>query len=357
MAQSSHLSKEASDFSDEEIAVFLAPQTRMKKLMWLVLALFVVTIIIMWVGLYIWLRNPSWTKVSSPKEPIPAQAKLLKKHVQALTSTSDFRNASNIKALDEAGDYIRGQFKEMGLQPQDQAYNIGQKTYKNILASVGPKGGERVVVGAHYDVCGDQMGADDNASGVAGLLELARLLQVLKPKLRYGVDLVAYTLEEPPYFRTQHMGSAVHAQSLVTANAKVKIMYALEMIGYFTDKPKTQAFPIGLLSLFYPTTGNFIAVVGNQTTKGRALTKHTAQYMKAAAQLPTYSLNAPSSIPGVDFSDHLNYWAKGYPAVMITDTAFMRNHNYHQKTDTPDTLDYEKMTEVVKGVYWAVKNL
>jgi len=308
-------------------------------------------------GLWVWLCNPTMSKGKTPSSPIPASAKLIKKHVYALTHTKGYRNHRDLKALNEAGAYIKKQFTSYGLKASEQRYKIGKNEYKNILASAGPKAGARIVIGAHYDVYSEQMGADDNASGVAGMLEIARLVQKLKPKLKYGIDFVGYTLEEPPYFRSQKMGSAIHANSLAKANAKVKVMYSIEMIGYFTDKPNTQEFPIAFLKLFYPTTGNFITVVGNQSSTGRALTRHTKRFMRAVTELPTESINAPSALPGIDFSDHLNYWANGYPAIMITDTAFYRNHNYHKKTDTPEKLDYPKMAEVVKGVYWAVVNI
>ena len=213
---------------------------------------------------------------------------------------------------------------------------------------------QRLVVGAHYDVYGENPGADDNASGTAGLLELARLLKSQNPDLKYRVDLVAYTLEEPPFFRTEFMGSAVHAKSLFDAGIKVKGMISMDMIGYFSDAPKSQDYPLGLLKLFYPAVGNYIAVVGNLGNVG--MVRKVKKEMKKAAALKVRSINAPASLPGIDFSDHRNYWKYDFDAVMITNTAFYRNKNYHEPTDTPETLNYEKMAEVVKGIYGAVVN-
>jgi Zn-dependent M28 family amino/carboxypeptidase len=209
-----------------------------------------------------------------------------------------------------------------------------------------------VVVGAHYDVCGDQDGADDNASAVAAMLELARLLAERRPTVARRIDLVAFTLEEPPFFRTDDMGSAVHARSLRQRGVRVAAMVCLEMVGFFSDRPHSQGFPVPGLSLLYPSTGDFVAVVGNLGS--RRLTREIKTRMAGACAVPVHSINAPAVVPGVDFSDHLNFWLEGFPAVMITDTAFYRNPNYHLPSDTAETLDYDRMTEVVKGLYSAV---
>jgi Zn-dependent M28 family amino/carboxypeptidase len=223
----------------------------------------------------------------------------------------------------------------------------------NIVATFGPETPERIVVGAHYDTFMDYPGADDNASGVAGLLELARMLGQAPPSLR--VELVAFTLEEPPFFRTDAQGSAVHAESLRAKDVRVRAMLNLEMIGCFSDAPGSQAFPLPLLKLWYPDTGNFIVVVG-QLGRG-ALVRDVKRAMRGASDLPVHSINAPAFIPGVDFSDHLSYWERGYPAVMITDTAFYRNPRYHTAQDTPATLDYARMAKVTDGVHAAVRTL
>ena len=286
---------------------------------------------------------------------ITASPERLKADVAALTSTPRPRNHINISSLNLAAEYIKLEFEKQGASVTEQKYTANGQEYKNIICSFGPENAERLIVGAHYDVCGEQPGADDNASGTAGLLELSRLLKIQKPDLKYRIDLVAYTLEEPPFFRTEFMGSAVHAKSLHDAGIKVKGMVSLEMIGYFSDAPKSQDYPIGLLKLFYPTTGNFIAVVGKLRNGG--LVRKIKKQMRKASELKVKSINAPSLIPGIDFSDHLNYWKYGYDAVMVTNTAFYRNKNYHEPTDTPETLDYEKMAEVVKGVYSAIVSL
>jgi Zn-dependent M28 family amino/carboxypeptidase len=169
------------------------------------------------------------------------------------------------------------------------------------------------------------------------------------------IDLVAYTLEEPPFFRSEAMGSAVHANALKMQNVKVRAMFSLEMIGYFSDAEGSQKFPNPILKLFYPSRGNFIAVVGDFSQLG--LVRKVKRAMRGTALLPVYSINAPGWLPGIDFSDHLNYWRAGYPAVMITDTSFYRNENYHTAQDTAEKLDYARMAKVVLALHAALLDL
>jgi hypothetical protein len=277
----------------------------------------------------------------------------LRSHVMQIADPSSPRDYSHPRNLDETARYIHQALQEHSLEVFDQPYIVNGIGFRNVVAGFGPREGPRVVIGAHYDVAGPRPGADDNASGVAGLLELARALGATAPSSR--VELVAYTLEEPPFFRTPHMGSAVHARSLRASGASVRAMISLEMIGFFTEERESQHFPLAALRYVYPRTGNFIAVVGKigqwETVRRIKLA------MRKASDLPVYSINAPVWMPGIDFSDHLNYWAAGYPAVMITDTAFYRNDRYHTPRDTQDSLDYEQMAKVVQGVYCAIQAL
>lgn len=274
------------------------------------------------------------------------------KDLQFLVKSPVARYNEHVERLNECAKYIFDEFKKLTDDVEEQKYLVGEKEYKNIICSFGPKEAERIIVGAHYDVCENQPGADDNASGVAGILELARMLKLQSSSLKYRVDFVAYTLEEPPNFRTANMGSAVHAKMLFDNHIKVKRMICLEMIGYYSVKCKSQEYPIGLMKLFYPTRANYIAVVG-KFGQGKSVRK-TKKAMKNNSEIKVCSINAPAAIPGIDFSDHLNYWKYGYSAVMITDTSFYRNANYHEKTDTLDTLNIDKMAEVVKGVFASI---
>jgi len=300
----------------------------------------------------------AWFVVTQPLWPhkrAPSQARVdparLEAHVRVLAETLLPRDAGHPENLDRAAAYVRKAFEATGGRVSEQAYRIGEHTYRNVVLQLGPETGERIVVGAHYDAFGELPGADDNASGVAGLIELARLLD--EADLPTTVELVAYTLEEPPYFRTNGMGSAVHARRLREADVDVRLMISLEMLGYFSDDPNSQRFPLAPLKLFYPSKGNFIGVIG-KLDGGRDV-RRVKRAMRGATPLPVHSLNGiPRLVVGLDMSDHLSYWHYGYPAVMVTDTAFLRNRAYHTKDDTADRLDYERMAMVIVGVYEAV---
>lgn len=262
-------------------------------------------------------------------------------------SPRDWRHVDNLNKL---SDFISTEFRRTNSNVYFQEYLVNGETYRNVISEYGSleKGAPTIVVGAHYDAFRELDGADDNASGVAGLLELGRMLSLQSPSVK--VVLVAYSLEEPPFFRSEQMGSAVHAESLVNSKENVRLMISLEMIGYFSDLPGTQSYPSSILNLFYPSEGNFIAVIGPLS-----LSAATINFKKAflnSVSLPVKSMNAPSMIPGIDFSDHLNYWHQGFDAIMVSDTAFFRNLEYHKSDDTYDRLNYDKMAEVVTGVFY-----
>lgn len=274
--------------------------------------------------------------------------------VEILTSVNPPRNYRNPDSLNEIAGYIHDGFARLDCKVKYQPYQVQGIEYKNVIASFGDGPGKRIIVGAHYDVYGDYPGADDNASAVAGLLETARLLNRNNAKLKSPVDFVAYTLEEPPFFDTEFMGSAVHARFLHDNNTTIKLMICFEMIGYYSDQPNSQGFPLPGLSLMYPDKGNFIAVVGKFSQ--RKIVKRVKQLMKKYSEIDVY----PVAIPFLDalagLSDQKSYWKYNYPAVMINDTSFFRNPNYHSETDTIDTLDFGRMGEVVKGVYGTIMN-
>jgi Zn-dependent M28 family amino/carboxypeptidase len=286
----------------------------------------------------------------------------LEAHVKKLSVDLYPRSFDHPDKLDKAADYIVEQFKAAGARVSIQEVVVEEASYKNVIASFGPEQGPLMVIGAHYDSHGDASsasgpagfsgathtpGADDNASGVAGLLELARLLG--RQAQSRPIELVAYTLEEPPHFRTEHMGSAWHARSLKAANREVRLMLSLEMIGYFSDAPGSQSYPVPAMKHLYSDRGNFIALVGKFDDFG--ITRDAKAIMAGASDLPVFSINAPRLMQGIDYSDHLSYWAEGYPAMMVTDTAFLRNPNYHRAGDTYEKLDYVRMAKVVQAVY------
>ncbi len=305
--------------------------------------------IIVCIGLLV--TQSSCTHYRLTEEQIP-EARLIE-HVSVLSEKLIPRDHWHTNNLDRCADYIAEHFKRAGAAVEMQAFEANDRIYKNVIATFGPSTPSRIVVGAHYDAYGEYPGADDNASGVAGLIELGYLLG--QADLRQQVELVAFTLEEPPYFRTENMGSAHYALGLHKAEVDIKAMICLEMIGFFSDEKNSQQFPSPLVKWFYPNRGNYIAVVGS--LGDRKLIKQVKGSMKGATDLPVHSMSAPKSFPGLDFSDHLNFWDQGYTAVMVTDTAFYRNPNYHTADDTLQRLDFDRMAKVVLGVYEAVVQL
>jgi len=275
----------------------------------------------------------------------------LKNTVKVLTTIKPARSYNNLESLNKIAKYIQTQFESYGLENEIQPYNVGENEYKNIIGTINPQGKETIVIGAHYDVCGELPGADDNASAIAGLLELARILKLNEKSLNTKIIFVAYSLEEPPYFGTKEMGSYIHAKSLKDSNIDIKVMICLEMIGYFSDEENSQEYPLDFMKDTYPNTGNFIAIAG--TPDSAEAIEGVMNGMKKTT-LPAEKVIAPREVPGISLSDHRNYWTMDYKALMITDTAFFRNPNYHKSSDTMDTLDFEKMAEVVKGVYYYV---
>ncbi len=308
----------------------------------IVVSIFVIAFVLLWVTL----ARPVFPggNVSSPISGT-VKPELLKVHVTALSQKFFPRDHNHPENLNRVADYIRMSFMATGTSVEDQPFEVNGLEYRNIVASYGPDSEEIIVVGAHYDAYDEFPGADDNASAVAGLIEIGRILGANPPASR--VVLVAFTLEEPPYFATDNMGSAVYAKSLKDKGITVKLMICLEMIGYYSDEPGSQLSPSPIMKLFYPSEGNFIAVVDEVfSSQGGRMKK----WMKPRMDLPVYSINAPVFIPGIDFSDHRNFWRYQFPAVMVTDTAFFRNTAYHTENDTSDRLDYRKMAEVTEGV-------
>lgn len=277
----------------------------------------------------------------------------IKNDLNQIVHTVNYRNYQHTESLNQAAAYIKSEFSKVSDSVKEQPYDLTVGTFKNIICSLGTKNKERIIVGAHYDVCGAQDGADDNASGVAGILELARLLS--KEDLKYRIDLVAYTLEEPPIFKTECMGSYIHAKYLNDHKIPVKGMISLEMIGYYDDKPKSQHYPLGFLKWFYGNKGNYITIV--QKWGNGKFGNTFKELMKQNQYIPTKSFTGPKFLPGVDYSDHLNYWKFGYSAVMVTNTSFYRNNNYHRNTDKIETLDMKRMALLIDEICVALKKI
>ena len=284
-----------------------------------------------------------------------AQQNRLYNDVEFLTALRPYRNYENLDSLEGVCDHIKSAFSDAGLEHEEQKWMASGNEYKNIIATYNKGKKRRLIVGAHYDVCGNQPGADDNASAVAGLLETARLVAELKPDIDYQIDFVAYCLEEPPFYGTEQMGSYVHAKSLFENQVDVIGMICYEMIGYFSEEPESQPFPSPEMASLYPHVANFIMVVG--TEQYHAFNSKVHRLMAADSQIDVQLASLPASNGLAGMSDQRNYWTFGYQALMINDTSFVRNPHYHQSTDTIETLDFEKMTEVINSTYKAVAGI
>lgn len=283
----------------------------------------------------------------------PCDPGRLEVHVRQLAVEFAPRDHRHTVNLDRVAAYIGGLFGEAGGRVAEQVFVVKGRTYRNVSGRFGPEAGERIVVGAHYDAYGPFPGADDNASAVAGILELARMLKENPPM--FPVELVAFTLEEPPSFGTGNMGSVRHAKALKAAGVRLRAMLCLEMIGCFKDEAGSQSFPLPLAGSWYGDQGDFIAVVGRWGDI--PLVRRVKGAMAGSSALPVRSMTAPRWVQGIDFSDHRSYWDQGYPAVMITDGAFFRNRAYHTEGDTPERLDYRRMALAVQAVFGAVQDL
>lgn len=273
----------------------------------------------------------------------------LRRHIQVLASDIGERNLFQYQNLERAANYIKEELTNYGYEVDSQVYIIENKPYRNIIATkIGrDKKDKIIIVCAHYDSVMGSPGADDNASGVAGLLELARL--IFKDNLHKTVKFIATTNEEPPFYMTDDMGSFQYAKKAKQRREDIEAVICLESIGFYSDKRGSQGYPFGF-SLFYPNQGNFIAIVSNLVSSN--LLKRIVKEFKKASSFPLEYLAAPVFLaPAISFSDNWSFWRFGYKAVMITDTAFYRNPYYHIPEDTWEKIDYQSIMEVIKGLY------
>jgi Zn-dependent M28 family amino/carboxypeptidase len=313
---------------------------------WALIVLLVVLIFLIYpiIRVNLFSSNKAGKTTNSSKPGV----KPLHQHVHHLSEVIGSRSAFEYEKLDAAKDYIETVLKDLGLEYTLQNYQYREKTFSNIIVTLEGKKepGKIFIIGAHYDTVFATPGADDNASAVAVLLELCRLLKDYQPS--QTLKLIFFVLEEPPTFNTKYMGSYVYAKTAKENKEKIYGMISLEMLGYYNDKKGGQLYPLPLMSLFYPKVPDFIAVVGD--LRSRKLVKKIANSIKKGCAIPVETLSTVKFVPGVDFSDHGSFWKMGYPAVMITDTAFYRNSNYHSMSDTIDTLDFDKMGELLTGL-------
>ena len=301
-----------------------------------------------------WVWSKDVTGIQRNEESGRAELEAL---VHSLAVTIGPRSYQDPANLNAAADLISRRFTSYEYALTEQPYQVEELAVRNIIAERrGTDQPDRViVVGAHYDTVIGSPGADDNASGVAVLLELARLHA--GTRFRKTVRFVAFTLEEPPFFRSRYMGSRIYTSLLKERGDQIEAMLCLESVGYYSQEPGSQSFPFPVFWLRwrYPTTGNFLTVVSNDDSQ--PLQTRVRDGLVAHMNLPVETYAGPWWIPGVDWSDHGSFWNEGYPAVMLTDTAPFRNPHYHRPTDLPDTLDYRAMSELVRGLAGALLTL
>ena len=299
-----------------------------------------------------------------PLPPLTADERTLvprlQGHVVAIASRE--HNVAHYDELEKSARYIETTLESYGYAVNRQRFDAddfvsGSRSVRNIEVVIEPRDAgpatETIVVGAHYDSAPGAPGANDNGSGVAAVIELARLLGDLKDSAARRIRLVLFVNEEPPYFRTEQMGSWQYASSLAARKERVVAMYSLETIGYFSDKPGSQRYP-SLFGLIFPDRGDFLAFVG--TLAARPLVRASIASFRAHTIFPTIGGVAPSSIPGIDWSDHWAFTRHGFPAIMLTDTAPFRYPYYHTAFDTPDKVDVGRLARVVKGIARMVRD-
>ena len=326
----------------------------MARFRWLLVLLLAVAAVLMaWSGM---IRMPGKSFTGSPPRLSPEEQALraeLMAHVQKLGGDIGERNVNYYSQLVAAADYIERTFADAGLKPRRDGYDVGGKLCENIDVEIPGSSRDILVIGAHYDSVYGSPGANDNGSGVAAVLALAKRFagQPQERTLRF----VAFPNEEPNHFQTRLMGSWVYAERCKERNDPVVGMISLETIGYFSNESGSQVYPIPGLGAIYPKTGNFIAFVGNVAS--RALVRQAVGSFRKHGKLPSEGTALPAGVPGVGWSDQWAFWQHGYTGIMVTDTAPFRYPHYHRRSDTPDKLEYDSMTRLVSGLEGVVRDL
>ena len=274
----------------------------------------------------------------------------LRMHVERLAGDIGERNVFVPEALQRAAAYIESEWAVLGYAVERMEYDVARVRCANLIAERrgSSRQSEILLLGAHYDSVLGCPGANDNASGVAALLEISRMFLALEPKLT--VRFVAFVNEEPPFFLTHQQGGMVYAKSARRRGDDIRLMASLETIGCYSNEPGSQSYP-PLFRFFYPDRGNFIGIVSD--FRSRAAMRRLAGAFRAKSDFPLQTVSTFRFIPGVSWSDHRSFWRQGYPAVMVTDTAFYRYRHYHAPTDTPDKLAYPEFAQVTLGLFEA----
>jgi Peptidase family M28 len=277
----------------------------------------------------------------------------LRADVQKLAGEIGERNLWHYVQLNAAADFIEKSFSGAGLYPRRDSYEVHGQACHNIEVEIPGARPEILLIGAHYDSVFGSPGANDNGTGVAATLALAR--RFAGRRTDHTLRFVAFVNEEPPYFLSDEMGSFVYAGRCKARGDKISAMISLETIGYFSDAPRSQTYPSPGLGIFYPKVGNFIGFVSN--VQSRTLLRRVVALFRKHAKIPSEGAALPAFIPGVSWSDQWSFWRNGYPGIMVTDTAPFRYPHYHSSSDTPDKLDYDRFTLVVSGIEKVIEDL
>lgn len=324
---------------------------------WLVILVILITVLLTALSYVVDMPGISY---QGPFLPLTAEetniSVFLRRHVEKLAGEIGERHIERPTALHQAAAYIETTFQQLGYSIEQQSFPVAELEVQNLwvklLGSQFPQ--QAVVIGAHYDSAGNSPGANDNATGVAAVLELARLLVNYQPKR--SIYLVAFVNEELLFIRdAQEIGSHHFATALRTQGLSVYGMLSLETIGYYSEAPNSQDYPIPLLKFIYPDTGNFIAFVGNLAS--RRLVHQCIENFRQQTPFPSEGIAAPQWLEGINLSDHLSFWRQGWPALMVTDTAPRRYPYYHDPQDVPEQVDYAKTARVVLGLRQVVAAL
>jgi hypothetical protein len=333
------------------------------------IAVVAILALLWWFGVKMPGKNISKAEPLSPTEVELREE--LRADVQKLAGEIGERNMWHYPQLNAAADFIESSFSRAGFHPRRDSYELRGQACHNIeaeipasqVAAVSPvrrslgEGGSppqpTILIGAHYDSVFGSPGANDNGSGVAAMLALAR--RFAGRKTEHTLRFVAFVNEEPPYFLSGEMGSLVYAERCKARGDKISAMISLETIGYFSDAPNSQTYPSPGLGIFYPRVGNFIGFVAN--VHSRALLRRVIGLFREHAKIPSQGAALPSFVPGVSWSDQWSFWRNGYPGIMVTDTAPFRYPYYHSADDTPDKLDYDRFALVVSGMKKVIEGL
>jgi Zn-dependent M28 family amino/carboxypeptidase len=306
-------------------------------------------------SLMIWMPGTSYQGKLPPLTTAETELQIsLKRDIDILSSQIGRRNSDNYQNLVKAQAFLTQELEQAGYTVKQQNYQIDNKTFTNLAVEIpgSSRSNEVLVIGAHYDTAFTSPGANDNATGAVAVLALAREFAGTKP-LR-TLRFVEFTNEEPPLFWTDNMGSLVYAkETKYHPEQKIVGMFSLETLGYYSQQPNTQKYPTPL-NLLYPSTGNFLGFVGN--IDSRELLRNTMRSFRAQTQFPSEGAALPSSLPGVGWSDQWSFWQQGYQALMITDTATFRYPHYHTLDDTPDKIDFERLSRVTIGISKVIRD-